>query len=64
MTDSLKNAFDRASKLPQVDHEWLAYWIVEAIESEERWNELFAESHDMLARMGEEAIKEVRARRK
>lgn len=63
MTESLQKAFEQAAKLPQDDQEWLAGWIVEIVESEQRWNELFAKSQDMLAQMADEALEEHRARR-
>ena len=60
MTKLLEEAFDRAASLPEEDQNALAALILEEIESERRWEELFEESHDQLAALGDEALKEHR----
>ena len=61
MTQILEQAFERATLLPpELQDEFGALFIAE-MESELRWQELFAQSHDMLAEMAEEAMEEYRA---
>jgi len=54
----LRNAVAEASKLPEAEQEAVGAWILTEIESERRWDDLFAKSHDMLAEMAAEAIRE------
>jgi hypothetical protein len=61
MTDLLQKAFDEASQLPADDQNVFAAWILEELRSEQRWNDLFARSQDMLAKMADEALAELRA---
>ena len=61
MTDLLQKAFDEASQLPAGDQDVFAAWILEELRSEQRWSELFAHSQDMLAKMADEALAELRA---
>ena len=58
MTGPLEKAFAEAAKLPPEEQEWLARFIMEELESERRWDELFARSGDMLDRMGREALEQ------
>ena len=50
-----------ASKLPEQEQEAFAAWILAELESERRWDDLFARSQDMLAKMAEEARREYRS---
>ena len=61
MTDLLEKAFAEAAKLPEQEQEALAQWILQELESEKRWDELFERSQDILAELGEEALAEFRA---
>lgn len=63
MTKLLEKAFMDASKLPDVEQNALAKWLLEEIEAERKWDRAFAESEDMLERLADEAI-EARRRRK
>jgi hypothetical protein len=54
----LQKAVDEASKLPEAEQEAVGAWLLAELESERRWDELFARSHDMLAEMAAEAIRE------
>jgi hypothetical protein len=54
----LEKAFSEASKLPDVEQNALARWLLDEIESDKKWNELFAESEDVLSQMAGEALKE------
>ena len=63
MTGALKRAFEVASKLPDAEQDALAAAILEELESERRWDELFQRSADTLAKLAQEAIAEDRAGR-
>lgn len=58
MTKLLEKAFKEASKLPEVEQNALAKWVVEELKSEDRWGEAFAGSEDMLDRLTDEALSE------
>jgi len=59
----LDEVIAEASKLRETERESFAKWALAELESERRWDELFAESQDMLATMAEEALGEHRAGR-
>jgi hypothetical protein len=61
MTKTLQKVIDEVAQLPPEEQETFAAWILEELRSEQRWNELFARSQDMLAKMAEEALAEHRA---
>jgi len=61
MTTLLEKAMAEASKLPEPEQEAFAAWILSELESERRWDDLFARSQDLLAKMAEEARREYRA---
>jgi len=63
MTKLLKRAFDEASKLPEPEQDALAKALLEELESERRWDELFAASGDVLEKLADEALAEHRAGR-
>ena len=48
MTEALEKAFAQIAKLPPEQQDTFAQWIIAELESEERWNQLFANSQDML----------------
>ena len=58
-------AFLKARQLPERDQEAIAAIILHEIESERRWDESFArpESAELLSRMADEALAEIRAGR-
>lgn len=58
MTKLLQQAFDAASQLPAEEQDAFAKWMLYELQSDERWNELFARSQDMLAKMADEALAE------
>jgi len=61
----MEQAFERASGLTEEEQNAIASIILREIESEERWNELFAQprSVDVLSQMADEAMAEARAGR-
>ncbi len=58
MTSLLEKAFDVASKLPTLEQNILARALLDEIESEKKWDELFSESEDVLAQLAAEALQE------
>ncbi len=65
MSRLMEQAFLKARQLPEQDQEAIAAIILQEIESEGRWDELFArpESAELLSRMADEAMIEIRAGR-
>ena len=56
MTQLLEKAFKEASKLPVVDQNALAKWVLEELKSEKKWELIFAESEDVLDKLADEAL--------
>ena len=65
MSQLMEQAFLKARQLPEPDQEAIASIILQEIESDRRWDEMFArsESVELLSRMADEAISEIRAGR-
>ena len=65
MSQLMEQAFLKARQLPEPDQEAIASIILQEIESDRRWDELFArpESAELLSRLADEAIVEIRAGR-
>lgn len=57
----LEKVIAETSKLPEDEQEAFAAFMLAELESERRWDELFARSQDLLARMAEEARQEYRS---
>jgi len=57
----LERVIAEAAKLTEDEQEAFAAFMLEELESERRWDDLFARSQDLLARMAEEARREHRA---
>ena len=58
MTDILQLAFEKASQLPPQEQDAVGTWLLAELESERRWDELFARSPELLERLAAEAIAE------
>jgi len=56
MTRLLNKAFKDASKLPGIEQNALAKWLLEELEAEKKWDRAFAGSEDILGRFADEAI--------
>ena len=56
MTKLLEKAFKEASRLPDVEQNALAKWVIEELEAEAKWEKAFAGSEDILNRLADEAI--------
>lgn len=54
----LDKAISEASKLPEGEQEAIGAWLLAEMESERRWEELFASPSSVLERMADEALKE------
>jgi hypothetical protein len=61
MTKLLQQVFTEASQLPPEEQDTFAAWMLEELRSEQRWQELFASSQDLLEKMADEALAEHRA---
>lgn len=61
MTQLMEKALAEIRKLPEEEQEAFAAWILEELESERKWNKLFAKSEDLLAQLADEALEEHRA---
>ncbi len=58
MTQLLEQAFAEASKLPKVEQDAVASFLLAEMESERQWATSFAKSQDKLAEMAGEALRE------
>ena len=56
MTRLLEKAFEDASKLPDIEQNALAKWLLDELEAERKWDRAFAGSEDILGRLADEAI--------
>jgi len=59
----LEQAFAEISNLAEQEQEAIAAWILEELASERRWEKVFADSQDVLARLADEALAEHHAGR-
>jgi len=60
MTQLLERAFREASKLDEQEQDAFARWMLQELESEQRWDKLFANSQAELALLANEALEEHR----
>ncbi len=60
MTRLLKTAFKEASRLPEVEQNALAAWLLDELHSEAKWQSAFADSEDVLSKLADEALEEKR----
>jgi hypothetical protein len=58
MTKLLEQAIAAAASLPDTDQDVLARLMLEEIDSERQWDDLFGQSPDVLERMAAEALAE------
>lgn len=58
MARLLEEAFKEASKLAEVEQNSLAKWGLEELKSEGKWEQIFAESEDILGRLADKASEE------
>ncbi len=58
MTHQLENAIKKLSKLPEREQNAMARWILDEINSDKKWDKLFADSEDQLQKMAEDALED------
>jgi len=58
MTHLLEQAFSEAARLPDVEQNILARWLLLEFASEKRWDEMLAGSEDLLSELADEALAE------
>lgn len=63
MSKLVKQLFDEVNQLSPEDQETFAAWMLKELRSEQRWQELFARSPDLLEKLAEEGLAEYRAGR-
>lgn len=63
MTKLLEKAFAEVSKLPEIEQNKVAKWLLDELASEKRWEKAFAESEDVLSQLADEALEEHRQRK-
>ncbi len=58
MTELLQQAFEQAAKLPQMQQDTFARFLLAELESERRWDDLLnrPESEDLLKQLADEAL--------
>jgi len=61
MTELLERAVAQAKQLPENEQDTIAAIILEEMEDEARWQEKFARSQDVLAKLAAEAMAEDQA---
>ena len=61
MTQLLEKAVERISALPETEQDAVASVILSELEAEQRWDQLFKSSQDVLGLMAREALEEYRA---
>lgn len=54
----LEKAISEASKLSESEQEAIGAWLLEEMESERRWDELFGKPSSVLERMADEALRQ------
>ena len=59
----LDRAIAEARKLPEEEQEALAWVMLEEIDSERPWDELFSQPSEVIERMAEQALEDYRAGR-
>lgn len=57
----LDRAFAEAAKLPEKEQDAIAALVLAELDSERKWDDLFANSQDLLAKLAREARDEYRA---
>jgi len=58
MGNLLEKAFSAASRLPESEQEAIGAWLLAEIESERRWDMLFAQPGDALEGLADQALGE------
>lgn len=56
LTTLLKKAFETVSKLPELEQNTLARWIIDELAADKKWANSFGESEDILEKLADEAL--------
>jgi hypothetical protein len=56
MTKLLEKAFKKASQIPEIEQNTLARWLMEELEADRKWEQMFAKSEDVLGVLADEAL--------
>lgn len=56
MTKLLEKAFEEASKLPEMEQNSFAKWVLKELEADKKWDKVFAGSEDVLNHLANEAL--------
>jgi hypothetical protein len=56
MTTLLAKAFDEATRLPDMEQNALAKWLLDELEDDRKWSKTFAESEDVLDQLADESL--------
>jgi hypothetical protein len=60
MTNLLDEAYAAAKELPEDEQEMIGAVLLEEINADRRWEELFAKPSDVIERMGDKALEDYR----
>ena len=63
MTELLEAAFAKAARLPDHEQDAFARWLMNELESEQRWSRAFETSQGRLSELAREALEDDRADR-
>ena len=55
-----QQAFEKASSLSPAEQDALTVWLFEELESEQRWEQLFRQSEEVLESLAQDALREHR----
>ncbi len=58
MTQLLEKVFAQIEKLPEVEQNALAKWLLDELSSEKSWDKAFAESENALEKLADEAVRD------
>ena len=61
MTELLEKAFGEVSKLPAIQQDSIAHWLLEEIASAQLWDKAFSNSQGLLSALAKEALTEHRS---
>lgn len=60
MTKMLEKAFAEVSKLPEIEQNKFAKWLLDELAAEKDWEAVFADSEEFLSHLADEALSEHR----
>ena len=63
MTQLLEKAFAEIEKLPDIEQNAMAKWLLNEIASEKRWDKAFAGSEGAVEKLADEALREHKKKR-